>query len=314
VGRGNLVQNAYGYGLFTGGLGFHYGAIKVGATVLPIAAGGTERQLRLAKELGATVLACTPSYAAHLGEYAGKIGIKPSEELKWRIGLFGAEPWSEKLRKRIESSLGLEAFDVYGLSEIIGPGVSAECSEHDGLHVYEDNFLPEIIDPRTGEQLEEGERGELVLTTLTREAMPLLRFRTGDITAIIKEPCACGRTIARISRIFGRSDDMLKVRGVKFWPTTVEDVLLGIKGVSQNYQILVERPAELDVMTIKIEPSKNLYEKVNGDLTKLDWLKKEIADSIKSVIGVSANIVLVPLGSLERFAGKAKRVLDKRKI
>ncbi|MEA2090160.1 MAG: phenylacetate--CoA ligase [Thermoproteota archaeon] len=311
--KGDIVQNAYGYGLFTGGLGFHYGALEIGATVLPTAAGDTERQIRLAKEFGTTVLTCTPTYAIYIAEYAiEKMGIDPAKELKWKSGLFGAEAWSEELRERIESLLGLEAFDVYGLSEIIGPGVCVECTEHDGLHLYEDHFLPEIIDPATGEKVEEGETGELVLTTLTRETTPLLRFRTGDITTFTTEECSCGRTLGKTGRFVGRSDDMFKVRGVKMWPTTVEHALLSVEGASQNYEIIVERPAELDVMTVRVEPKKELYKKVGGNLSKLNSLIREIKSSIRSVTGVNSNVMLVPSGSLPRFKGKAKRFIDRR--
>jgi phenylacetate-CoA ligase len=312
--RGDVVQNAYGYGLFTGGLGFHYGALEIGATVLPIAAGETERQIRLAKEYGTTVLTCTPTYAAHIGEYAKeKMGIDPAKELKWKSGLFGAEAWSEELRKRIEELLGLEAFDIYGLSEVIGPGVSVECSEHEGLHIQEDHFLPEIIDPKTGERVEEGETGELVLTTLTREATPVLRFRTGDMTFFKTEECSCGRTFGRMNRVFGRADDMLKVRGVKFWPRTVEHALLGVNGASENYQIIIERPHELDIITLRAEPDKELFESVGGDLSQLQSLVREIGEYVKSIVGVKANVELVPYGTLPRFMGKAKRVKDLRK-
>ena len=312
--KGDIVQNAYGYGLFTGGLGFHYGALKIGAAILPISAGQTERQLKLAKEYGTTVLTCTPTYAAHLGEYAREnLGIDPIKELKWRIGLFGAEAWSEELRQRIEELLGLEAFDIYGLSEIIGPGVSVECPQHNGLHIFEDHFLAEIVNPSTGEPVKEGEVGELVLTTLTRETTPQLRFRTGDLTRLTAEECECGRTIARMDRVIGRADDMLKVRGVKFWPSTVEHALLSVEGSSQNYEIIVDRPAELDVMTLRVEPKKELFEKVSGDLSKLKWLREEISNSVKSVVTVKAQVELVPYGSLPRFMGKAKRVRDLRK-
>ena len=312
--RGDVVQNAYGYGLFTGGLGFHYGALEIGATVLPIAAGETERQIRLAKEYGTTILTCTPSYAAYMGRYAKeKLGLDPVKELKWKSGLFGAEAWSEQLRERIEELLGIEAFDIYGLSEVIGPGVSVECSEHDGLHIQEDHFLPEIIDPETGERVEEGENGELVLTTLTREATPVLRFRTGDTTFFKTEECPCGRTFGRMGRVFGRADDMLKVRGVKFWPKTVEHALLRVKGASENYEIIVERPQELDIMTLRVEPDKELFESINGDLSKLQALVKEIGEHVRSIVGVKANIKLVPYGTLPRFMGKAKRVKDLRK-
>jgi len=312
--KGDIVQNAYGYGLFTGGLGFHYGALEIGATILPIAAGETERQISLAKEYGTTVITCTPSYAAYIGRYAKeKMGIDPAKELKWKSGLFGAEAWSEELRERIEELLGLEAFDIYGLSEVIGPGVSVECSEHDGLHIQEDHFLPEIINPKTGERVKEGETGELMLTTLTREATPVLRFRTGDTTFLKTEECSCGRTLGRMGRIYGRSDDMLKVRGVKFWPKTVEHALLRVNGASENYEIIIERPEELDIMTLRLEPSKELFESVNGNLSKLQTLAKEIEEQVKSIVGVKANIELVPHGALPRFMGKANRVKDLRK-
>jgi len=312
--KGDIVQNAYGYGLFTGGLGFHYGALEIGATILPIAAGETERQITLAKEYGTTILACTPSYAAHIGRYAReKMGIDPAKELKWKSGLFGAEAWSEELRERIEELLGLEAFDIYGLSEVIGPGVSVECQQHDGLHIQEDHFLPEIIDPKTGERVEEGETGELVLTTLTREATPVLRFRTGDITFLKNDECSCGRTLARMGRVYGRVDDMIKVRGVKFWPKTVEHALLNVRGVSENYEIIIERPEELDMMTLRLEPNKELYESVSGDLLRLQGLAKEVEEQVKSLVGVKANVELVPYGTLPRFVGKARRVKDLRK-
>jgi len=312
--KGDIVQNAFGYGLFTGGLGFHYGALEIGATVLPIAAGETERQISLAKEYGTTILACTPSYAAYMGRYAKEqLGIDPAKELKWKSGLLGAEAWSEQLRERIEELLGLEAFDIYGLSEVIGPGVSVECSEHNGLHVQEDHFLPEIVDPKTSERVEEGETGELVLTNLTREATPVLRFRTGDMTSFKTEECQCGRTFGRMDRVFGRADDMLKVRGVKFWPKTVEHTLLSVNGASENYEIIIERPEELDIMILRVEPDKKLFEGAGGDLSKLQTLARDIEEHVKSIVGVKANIELVPYGTLQRFMGKAKRVKDLRK-
>ena len=311
--KGDIVQNAYGYGLFTGGLGFHYGALKLGLAVLPISAGETERQVRLAKEYGTTILACTPTYAAHLGEFLREIGKNPREELKWRIGLFGAEPCSEELSQRIEDLLGLEAFDVYGLSEIIGPGVSIECPQHNGLHIFEDHFLAEVVDPSTGETADEGETGELVLTTLTREATPRLRFRTGDLTTLSREKCDCGRTIARMGHVIGRTDDMLKIRGAKFWPSTVEHALLMVKGASQNYEIVIDRPEQLDLMILRVEPTKELYDKIGGDLSRLKGLAEAISNSIKSFTSVKATVELVPCGSLPRFVGKAKRVRDQRK-
>ncbi|MGQ9529887.1 MAG: phenylacetate--CoA ligase family protein [Candidatus Bathycorpusculaceae bacterium] len=312
--KGDIIQNAYGYGLFTGGLGFHYGALEIGATILPISAGETERQITLARDYGTTILACTPSYAAQIGRYAKeKMGINPAEELKWKSGLFGAEAWSEKLRERIEELLGLEAFDIYGLSEVIGPGVSVECPQHDGLHIQEDHFLPEIVDPKTGEKLEEGKTGELVLTTLTREATPVLRFKTGDITFLKNEECSCGRTLVRMGRVYGRADDMIKVRGVKFWPKTVEHALLNVKGASENYELIIERPEELDTMTLRLEPSKETFESAGGDLSKLQSLIMEVEEHVKSIVGVKANVELVPYGTLPRFAGKARRVKDLRK-
>jgi len=312
--KGDIVQNAYGYGLFTGGLGFHNGALEIGATVLPIASGNTERQIRLAKEYGTTVLVCTPSYAAYLGEYAKeKMGVDPAKELKWKSGLFGAEAWSEELRNRIEELLGIEAFDIYGLSEVIGPGVSVECPEHQGLHVYEDFFIPEIVDPVSGERVEEGKTGELVLTTLTREATPVLRFRTGDMASFTTEECSCGRTLGRMSRILGRADDMFKVKGVKMWPSTVEHALLLVENASQNYQIILERPERLDIMTVKVEPRKELFEEVGGNLSMLQDLTFKIMESIRTVTGIKANVILVPYNTLPRFEGKARRIQDLRK-
>jgi phenylacetate-CoA ligase len=313
--KGDIIHNAYGYGLFTGGLGFHYGALKIGAAVVPLSAGGTERQLTLAKELGTTILCCTPTYAAYLGEYARtKLNMDPKKELKWKSGILGAEPWSEELRRRIEDSLGIEAFDIYGLSEIIGPGVSVECPEHNGLHVYEDHFLVEVINPETGEPVEEGEVGELVLTTLTRDAMPLLRFRTGDLTTWTTEECACGRTIGRMGRLLGRADDMVKVRGIKFWPKALEEAILSVDGLSNNFIVKIERPKILDILTIEIEPDEEVYRMVKGDLKKLEPLRRKLMDRVRNVIGITPNVVLKDIGSIERFMGKARRFIDLRKF
>jgi len=313
--KGDIIHNAYGYGLFTGGLGFHYGALKIGAAVVPVSSGGTERQLTLARELGTTILCCTPTYAMYLAEYAKtKLGWDPKKELKWKSGIFGAEPWSEKLRQRIEDELGLEAFDIYGLSEIIGPGVSVECGEHDGLHVFEDHWLVEVIDPATGEPVDEGEVGELVITTLTKEAMPLLRYRTGDLTTWTTEECSCGRTIGRMGRILGRADDMVKVRGVKFWPKALEEAILSVEGASGHFIAKIERPKIMDVLTIEVEPDPEVFEMVKGDLTKLEPLRKKIVDKVRNAIGVTPNVVLKPVGSVQRFTGKAKRVVDLRKL
>ncbi|RLI15723.1 MAG: phenylacetate--CoA ligase [Candidatus Hecatellales archaeon] len=313
--KGDIMQIAYGYGLFTGGLGFHYGALEIGVIALPMSAGETERQLRLAKELKTTAIACTPTYALYLGEHTKEMGIDPTKDLKWKCGSFGAEPWSEEVRAKIEELLDLEAFDVYGLSEIIGPGVAHECDQHNGDHFFEDHFLTEVIDPESGEPVSEGEKGELVYTTLTREAMPLLRFRSGDIVPWWTfEECECGRTLMRAGRVIGRSDDMLKVRGVKFWPSTVEHALLSVRGASQHFRIVIERPKTLDVMTVEVEPVKELYDEVKGDLSKLEDLKKEIGEKIRSVVGISAVVKLVPVGTITRFMGKAKRVEDRRKV
>jgi phenylacetate-CoA ligase len=313
--KGDIMQVAYGYGLFTGGLGYHYGALESGVIVLPISAGETERQLRLAKELKTTAIACTPTYALYLGEYAKEMGIDPVRDLKWKCGSFGAEPWAEELRPKIEELLDLEAFDVYGLSEIIGPGVSHECDQHNGNHVFEDHFLTEVINPETGEPAPEGEKGELVYTTLTRDAMPLLRFRSGDLVPWwTREECGCGRTLMRVGKVIGRADDMVKVRGVKFWPSTVEHALLSVRGASQHFRVIIERPKTLDVMTVEVEPVKELYDEVGGELSKLEDLKKEIEEKIRSVVGVSAIVKLVPIGTITRFVGKAKRVEDRRKV
>lgn len=312
--RGDIMQIAYGYGLFTGGLGYHYGALEIGVIALPMSTGETERQLRLAKELGTTAIACTPTYALYLGEHARELGIDPSKDLKWKCGSFGAEPWGEELRSKIEELLDLEAFDVYGLSEIIGPGVAHECDQHNGDHFFEDHFLTEVVDPETGKHAAEGEKGELVYTTLTREGMPLLRYKSGDLVPWwTSEECACGRTLMRAGKVIGRVDDMVKVRGVKFWPSTLEHALLSVKGVSQHFRVIIERPKTLDVMTVEVEPVRELYEEVKGDLSKLESLKKEVEEKIRSVIGISAIVKLVPVGTITRFTGKAKRIEDRRK-
>lgn len=313
--KGDIMQVAYGYGLFTGGLGYHYGALEIGVIALPISSGETERQLRLAQELKTTAVACTPTYAIYLGEYAREMGIDPVKDLRWKCGSLGAEPWTEELRTRIEGLLDIEAFDTYGLSEIIGPGVGHECDQHNGDHFFEDHFLTEVIDPETGEPVPEGERGELVYTTLTKEAMPLLRFRSGDLVPWwTTEECECGRTLMRVGKVIGRTDDMVKVRGVKFWPSTVEYALLSVKGASQHFRVLIERPEVLDVMTVEVEPTKELHDEVGGDLSKLEDLKREIEEKIRSIVGVSAIVKLVPIGTVTRFVGKAKRVEDRRKV
>jgi phenylacetate-CoA ligase len=306
----DVIHIAYGYGLFTGGIGFHYGAQKIGATIVPISGGMTQRQIKLMKDLGATVLCCTPSFAMYLAETMIKEGINPIKDLKLRIGLFGAEPWSDKIRERIEEELGIEAFDVYGLTELCGPGVSIECNQHKGLHVWEDHFLIETINSETGEVLAPGEEGELVFTTLNKTAIPMLRFRTRDISVINSEKCGCGRTHARMMRVRGRSDDMLIIRGVNVFPSQIEIAVMSFPELAAQYQIVVDRPGALDTFAVKVE----LTEKACKN-RKLDQnaLKRNIQGRIHSITGLSAEIEVVKCGELPRSEGKAKRVLDLRK-
>jgi phenylacetate-CoA ligase len=309
VRKDDVMHNAYGYGLFTGGLGFHYGAQKIGTTVLPISGGMTQRQIKLMKDLGSTVLCCTPSYAIYLAEAMAQEGINPRKDLKIRMGLFGAEPWSEKIRERIEEKLQIEAFDIYGLTELCGPGVSVECSEHNGLHIWEDHFLIETVDPKTGDVLPAGEEGELVFTTLTKTGLPILRFRTRDISVIETEQCECGRSHSRMLRVTGRSDDMLIIRGVNMFPSQIEYVIMGFPELEAQYQIIVERPDALDVFTIKAEltePSMKMSQK------ELETLKLRIRQKVNNITGISPCVELVTPGELPRSIGKAKRVLDMR--
>ena len=309
VRKEDIMHNAYGYGLFTGGLGFHYGAQKIGTTVLPISGGMTERQIKLMKDLGSTVLCCTPSYAIYLAEAMAQGGINPKKDLKIRMGLFGAEPWSEKIRERIEEKLQIEAFDIYGLTELCGPGVSVECSEHNGLHIWEDHFLIETVDPKTGDVLPAGEEGELVFTTLTKTGLPILRFRTRDISVIENEQCACGRTHSRMLRVTGRSDDMLIIRGVNVFPSQIEYVIMGFPELEAQYQIIVERPDALDVFTIKAELTEASMKLNQNELEKL---KLNIRHKVNNVTGISPIVELAKPGELPRSVGKAKRVLDMR--
>jgi phenylacetate-CoA ligase len=309
VRKDDVMHNAYGYGLFTGGLGFHYGAQKIGTTVLPISGGMTQRQIKLMKDLGSTVLCCTPSYAIYLAEAMAQEGINPRKDLKIRMGLFGAEPWSEKIRERIEEKLQIEAFDIYGLTELCGPGVSVECSEHNGLHIWEDHFLIETVDPKTGDVLPAGEEGELVFTTLTKTGLPILRFRTRDISVIETEQCECGRSHSRMLRITGRSDDMLIIRGVNVFPSQIEYVIMGFPELEAQYQIIVERPDALDVFTIKAELTG---QSMKMSQKELETLKLRIRQKVNNITGISPRVELVTPGELPRSIGKAKRVLDMR--
>lgn len=307
----DIMQIAYGYGLFTGGLGFHYAAERLGSTVIPISAGNTARQVELMKDLGTTVLACTPSYMLYLAEYASKMGVDIANDTNLRAGIFGAEPWSEETRKRIESKTGITAYDVYGTSELSGP-LFTECSERNGIHIWSDMFLIEIIDPETGEQVGEGEKGELVVTTLTKEALPLIRWRTGDITYMESDRCGCGRTHPRIMRILGRADDMLIVRGVNVFPSQIEHVLMQIPEVGEHYLIILDRREDgLDEMTIQVELSDRVSIDTTSDILNLE---KKISERLKSVLNVWAKVEVVNPGTLQRFEGKAKRVIDRRKI
>lgn len=309
VTKEDIIQIAYGYGLFTGGLGFHYGALALGATIVPTSAGNTRRQIELMKDFGTTVIACTPSYALYLAEYArDEMGVDP-HTLKLRAGSFGAEMWTEEMRREIEARFGLKAYNVYGLTEIIGPGVAHECLEQKGLHIWEDHFYPEIIDPETGEPLPPGQKGELVLTTLTKEGVPMIRFRTRDITAFIPEPCPCGRTSIRIERIQGRSDDMIKVRGVMIFPYQIEKAILEVQGVEPHYQIILTRPHHLDEIEVQVEMSKETF---SDEVKSIENLKKKLERRIEETVGIRVKVTLVEPKSLPRSEGKAKRVIDKR--
>ncbi len=306
----DIVQNAYGYGLFTGGLGVHYGARKIGAVVIPISGGNTKRQLDLMRDFGTTVLACTPSYSLYLAEAGREEGIDFSK-VGLKAGFFGAEPWSENMRAEIQEKLHLKAIDIYGLTEIIGPGVASECEQQNHLHIFEDHFYPEVIDPTTGAVLPPGERGELVITTLTKDGTPVIRYRTRDITYLDREPCPCGRTSVRMHRILGRTDDMLVIRGVNVFPSQIEQVLLHIDGVEPHYQLIVDRRAQLDDLEVQVEMNDGLF----SDTVKAIELKeREIAEELHSALLISAKVKLVEPKSITRSEGKARRVIDRRQI
>jgi len=311
VRKTDIIHNAYGYGLFTGGLGVHYGAEKLGASVIPISGGNTKRQIVIMQDFGSTVLTCTPSYALFLAEMAAEMGVDV-KKLKLRVGIFGAEPWSEKMRAEIENKLPLQALDIYGLSEVIGPGVSIECLEgRRGLHIFEDHFIPEIINPETGEALPYGEKGELVFTTITKEAFPLIRYRTRDISALYPELCRCGRTHVRMERVSGRSDDMLIIRGVNVFPSQIESVLMNIEGVEPHYLLIVDRQGNLDTLDVQVEVNEKVF---SDEIKNLQFLSRRIEKEIKDLLGVNAGVKLVEPKSLQRSEGKAQRVIDKRKI
>jgi phenylacetate-CoA ligase len=308
VHRGDVIQNAYGYGLFTGGLGAHYGGEALGATVIPISGGNTERQLMVIQDFGVTVLCCTPSYFLYLLESAKETSVDLS---RLRIGVFGAEPWSEGMRERMQEASGIRAHDIYGLSEIIGPGVGVECEQQRGLHIFEDHFYPEIIDPESGQVLPDGAEGELVLTTLSKQAMPMIRYRTRDITALVSERCACGRTLRRIRRIGRRSDDMFIIRGVNVFPSQVETALLRVEGTLPHYQIVLTRDKGLDQMEVKVEVTPEVF---SDEIRKLEALQQKLEASIENILGLRVKVTLVQPKSLARSEGKARRVSDQRNI
>ena len=308
--HGDIVQNAYGYGLFTGGLGAHYGADRLGATVNPISGGNTERQIMVLKDFKVTAICCTPSYFVHLIEKAREMGVD-MKTLPLRAGIFGAEPWTQAMRQYMEAQTHIKAYDIYGLSEIIGPGVGVECECQNGLHIFEDCFYPEIINPETGEVLPDGAEGELVLTTLAKQAMPMLRYRTRDITSLATEACPCGRTIRRITRIGRRSDDMFIIRGVNVFPSQVETALMSIEGTVPHYQIFLTREQGLDKMEVRVEVTPELF---SDKISAMEGLTQKIGHAIFNIIGIHAQITLVEPRSIPRSEGKAKRVLDQRKM
>jgi phenylacetate-CoA ligase len=308
--QGDIIQNAYGYGLFTGGLGAHYGAEALGATVIPISGGNTQRQLMVMKDFGVTAICCTPSYFLHLIDQSAECGVN-LKELPLRVGVFGAEPWTESMRQRIQADSGIRAYDIYGLSEIIGPGVAMECQCQCGPHIFEDYFYPEIIDLKTGKPCEDGEEGELVLTTLAKKAMPMIRYRTRDITTLASETCECGRTLRRIRRIGRRADDMFIIRGVNVYPSQIETALLKVEGALPHYQIVLTREKGLDQMEVQVEVTAEVFSDTVGGL---EQLQGKLSKSIEQVVGLRAHVRLVQPRTIARSEGKAKRVLDQRKM
>jgi phenylacetate-CoA ligase len=310
VTKHDIVQNAYGYGLFTGGLGVHYGTKKIGATVIPISGGNTKRQLSIMEDFQSTILACTPSYSLYLAESLREEGFDISK-LKLKAGFFGAEPWSDSMRDEIQAKLQIKAYDIFGLTEIIGPGVASECEYQDKLHINEDHFFPEIINPLTGEILPDGEKGELVITTITKEGTPVLRYRTRDITYLDHTQCKCGRTTVRMHRLLGRTDDMLIIRGVNVFPSQIEEVLIKLEGVEPHYQLVVERKDNLDHLEVQVEMNNKLF---SDEIKQLERFEKNIEKEIFSALNIHTKVKLVEPKSIPRSEGKAKRVIDKRQI
>jgi len=309
--RNDIIHNAYGYGLFTGGLGAHYGAEKLGASVIPMSGGNTKKQIMLLQDFGPTAICCTPSYLLFLAETGEEMGVD-MKSLRLRVGILGAEPWSERLRTEIENRLDITALDIYGLSEVMGPGVAMECLEgKNGLHIFEDNFIVEVIDPATGEQVTNGQKGELVFTTLTKEAFPLIRYRTKDISRLMREVCRCGRTFVRMERISGRSDDMFIIRGVNVFPSQIESVIMEIEGLEPHYRLILDREGPLDTLEIQVEVSEKIF---SDEIRQLQNLERRIAKDIKDYIGITAKVKLVEPKSLQRTEGKAQRVIDKRNM
>jgi len=305
--RNDFIQVAYGYGLFTGGLGLHYGGEKIGASVIPISGGNTSRQIQLMKDFGSTVLACTPSYALYLAEAIQESGIK-RDDLKLRVGVFGAEPWTENMRREIEDKLKIKAIDIYGLSEVIGPGVASECMDQEGLHINEDHFYPEIIDPVTLKVLPAGSTGELVFTTLTKEGLPLIRYRTRDLTRLTYDKCKCGRTMVRMDKCLGRSDDMLIIRGVNLFPSQVESVLLEMSEIKPHYLLIVDRVNNLDTLELKVEVDEAFFQ---DKISQLESLRQKLQNNLENSLGLAIKVTLVEPKIIERSEGKSKRVIDK---
>lgn len=307
----DMVHNAYGYGLFTGGLGAHYGTERLGATVIPVSGGNTKRQITIMQDFKPTVLLATPSYALNLAETMETVGVDP-KSLSLRVGVFGAEPWSENMRDEVERKLNIKAVDIYGLSEVMGPGVAMQCLEGEkGMHIFEDHFLPEIIDPDTGEVLPPGDKGELVFTTLTKEAFPIIRYRTKDISRLMYDTCKCGRTLVRMEKVTGRTDDMLIIRGVNVFPSQIEHVLMGTEGVEPHYRIVVNREGNMDTMSVEVEVSDAIF---SDEIKTLENLTKRIQMDIKDMLGVTCKVKLVEPKTIQRSEGKAQRVIDNRNL